>query len=237
MELKRILGLTRGGALLMFIVFFSQSVLAQNDVAKAPDYKVIEKAIKKRNSPFYYPRLFKRYLKGDSTLSKTDARYLYYGYLFNKNFKLYDNSGHNDSLRAIFRQDTLTLADYARISQIEQKILEDFPFNPGDLNILSNCYVKLGETASAKVEKRKLNLIINAILSSGDGLTDTTGWHVIKVSHEYDILDALGFTFGGEQSLTGNNCDYLKVTNNKYGVKGVYFDVKQLMIKEVEELK
>jgi hypothetical protein len=78
-----------------------------------------------------------------------------------------------------------------------------------------------------------LDHVIETILSTGDGKTEETAWHVVSVEHEYDILKMLGFRFGGEQTLTNKGCDYLKVEQNKHDIKGFYFDVNKIL--EAEE--
>jgi len=75
------------------------------------------------------------------------------------------------------------------------------------------------------------------ILSSGDGRTEESAFHVISVSHEYDILQVLGFEFGGQQSLTTKDCDYLAVKENEYDIKGFYFNVQMLLEKEKDLFK
>ena len=69
-----------------------------------------------------------------------------------------------------------------------------------------------------------MRIIVDVLLSSGDGLTKKTAFYVIYVSHEYDLLKVLGFDYGGEQTLT-EHYDYLLLGDNSKNIKGLYFDV------------
>jgi hypothetical protein len=119
----------------------------------------------------------------------------------------------------------------------EKLILKEYPFNLRDLNMLANLYYQLGDTISSLQSDFKLQMLVNTILSTGDGRSEKTAWHVISVSHEYDILGYFGFQFGGSQSLTKKGCDYLEVSENDYKIKGFYFDVNMILQKESELFK
>ena len=49
-------------------------------------------------------------------------------------------------------------------------------------------------------------------------------FYVIYTSHEYDLLNILGFQFGGSQSLI-EHYDYLTLAENEAKIEGLYFDV------------
>ena len=67
--------------LIALCCFVHLSAAAQSQVS-APDYASIEKAISDSNSHYYYPRLFDRYVSGDTTIGLNEYKYLYYGYFF-----------------------------------------------------------------------------------------------------------------------------------------------------------
>jgi len=70
--------------------------------------------------------------------------------------------------------------------------------------------------------------IITTILSSGDGVSKETAMHVISTRDEYIIINVLGFTYGGSQSLVKGNYDYLTLMQNEFDLKGFYFSVERL---------
>jgi hypothetical protein len=207
--------------------------IAQSPIFGKPDYKKIESAVTDKASKWYYPTLMDRYTKSDTTLTKEDFRVLYYGFLFKTSYSPYGDSDYNDSIRPILAKDSLSASDYDTLIKYEKLILEKFPFNLSDLNILEFAYEHKGDIHSAKETWFKLDNIIETILSTGDGRTEETAWHVVSIKHEYDIVKVLGLKFGGEQTLTNKGCDYLTVEKNKNDIKGFYFDVNKIL--EAEE--
>jgi hypothetical protein len=222
-------------ALLFTII--SLNTASQDVEFKKPDYKWIKKIIEKEDSPYFYPNLFNRYLNADTSLNLQDVRILYFGYLFNKSYEPYPISDFTDSLHVILNKDTLNSDDWTKIIDYEKHVLEEAPFNIRDLNILSYAYQQKNDILSFLQSDLKMDMVIRAILSTGDGLKESTAWHVISISHEYDILSVLGFKFGGKQSLTNKGCDFLEVTENEHNIPGFYFDVNQILDKEGEAFK
>jgi hypothetical protein len=224
----------------LFTVFLINTffvVFAEDTLINAPDYKTIKTIINDKKSESYYPKLMERYNNSDTSLSIENFRTLYYGFLFTDLYSPYPMSKFNDSISSILRKDTLFKNDYISLIKYENLILQDCPFNLRDLNMLAYSYSQIGDTLSANLNVFKLNMTIKTILSTGDGREEKSAWHVISVSHEYDILQVLGFEFGGKQMLTTNGCDYLEVQENEYNITGFYFDVQMILEKERESFK
>ncbi len=70
---------------------------------------------------------------------------------------------------------------------------------------------------------------VDAIMSTGYGLSENTAFVVIYIPDEYEILEVLGFRFSGTQSLLINNIDMLGIFENPYGFTELYFDVSRLL--------
>jgi hypothetical protein len=222
---------------LLFIAIFTSPAMTQDFRQPVPpDYKQIRETTLDKGSPLSYQNLMDRYRANDTTLTESDFRLLYYGFLYQPGFSPYGISTYSDSVRALMGQDSLRMMDFPKMIRFETMILNEYPFNLRDLNAIGYAYERMGDTANAIFAGYKLNMIVNTILSTGDGIADSTAWHIISVGHEYDIMNLLGFQFGGEQSLTITNCDFLTVEENKYGIEGLYFDVKELMKAESREL-
>ena len=179
----------------------------------------------------------KRYNDGDTTISEEAFSKLYFGYLFDPGYSVFDRSAYNDSISAILKLDTVRTDDYKRMIRYENAVLGQNPFNIRDLNRLANAYYYTGDTLNMLKTGFKLQMIAETILATGDGMSEETGWHVISIGHEYGLLHFLGFRFGGKQSLTDGGCDYLTIGENEHDIKGFYFDVKQILEKEREMLK
>jgi hypothetical protein len=224
-------------AILVLISSLIANAFSQKAEFKKPDYNGIKKIIDDKNSDSYYPVLFKRYTDSDTTLNIQDFRNLYFGYLFSKSYTVYDISEFTDSLNLILKKDSLNSDDYNAIIKFEKLILDKSPFNLRDLSLSGFAHSRLGDTLIAKQIVFKLNMISGTILSTGDGRKESTAWHVISISHEYDILSILGFKFDGSQSLTKKGCDFLQVVENEQGIKGFYFDVNRILEKEREVLR
>jgi len=225
---------------LVFTLVFASLVLTvcgQEPVSGPPDYKKIRKAILKEKSADYYPALMERYRRTDTSLTVGDYRLLYYGYIYQAGYQPYPFSAYTDSVGSILNRDTLNDGDFGRLIRYETAILEDCPFNLRDLNILGYAYARTGDTALAVLLPYRMDMIIRAILSTGDGKTEKTAFHVISISHEYDLLEVLGLKFGGRQMLTRGGCDYLEVQKNDSHIDGLYFDVNKILEKENEALK
>jgi hypothetical protein len=94
--------------------------------------------------------------------------------------------------------------------------------------------LKGDEEMATKVSYR-FQSSIGAIMSSGNGKTCETGYHVISVSHEYVLLNLLRFQTQ-QQSLVGD-CDYLKFAKNEKNIEGIYFNIEKLFAKNLENFR
>lgn len=205
--------------LLTTLTGFSQS----NNFTK-PDYKTIEKQIKNKKSKFYYPELLKKFNESDSTLTLEQRRHLYYGSTFQKEYSPYFRADSADSLRVLMNKGRHTEEDLKKISSFCDASLKENPFDLRAFNYKLYACQELRDEPEFIKNLAKMKIIIDALLSSGDGLSKETAFYVITTSHEYDLLNIIGLNFGGKQSLI-EQYDYLEVSENAHGIKGMYFDV------------
>ncbi len=209
--------------LFLFIIIpgliFSQSIKFEK-----PNYKKIEKEISQEESNFYYKSLFERYQNGDTTLNLQEKRHLYYGEIFQDNYSPFGTSDYTDSINIVLNNNTLTDTDYQNIIRFSDLILLNNPFDLQALNYALFACDKSGQKDLSDKKYAQMNVIFDAVLSSGDGLKKESAFYVIYISHEYAVLNILGFEFAGQQSLI-EHYDFLKVNNNKYHIEGFYFDV------------
>ncbi|MFH1119946.1 MAG: DUF4919 domain-containing protein [Bacteroidota bacterium] len=205
------------------------SAAAQKSDFTPPHYKKIGKAILKKESPTYYPDLMVRYKAHDTTLSPYEYHLLYFGYALQADYEPYAHQPFADSLMAIVRKTRISPDDYDLVIKYTGRILDKNPFDMRYLDPLIYVYRMQGKNDLATSLEFKLGRIIETIFTTGDGLTEKTAFHVISVSHEYDLLRALGFGYAGEQSLSRGQCDFLKVETNDFGINGMYFNVSALI--------
>ena len=210
--------------LLFIIILSSASVFSQNFNTEKPDYKEIEKEISNENSDFYYPKLMQKYLDSDTTMTLDEKRDLYYGYSFQKKYSPYGFSNFNDSVKTLFQKDKLNENELITLIKFSDSILVENPFDLRALNHKAYAFKKLENRIDYDKTINQMRIIFSALISSGDGLTKETAYYVISVSHEYDLLNILGFEFGDSQSLI-EHYDYLKLAKNSNKIKGLYFDV------------
>jgi len=211
---------------ILSIFIFSHSFSQAFEFEK-PDYKKIGKETKKKKSEFYYKKLFNRYLDGDTTFSLDEKRHLYYGFSFQEAYSPYGSSIYTDSLEVFYEKDTLTEVDFNEIIRFSKLVLEENPFDLRAINNLNFSYYSLGDKEFEKLYNYKFFMIIDAIMSSGDGISEESAFYVLYVAHEYDLINALGFRFGGEQSLINTGYDYLTLQDNEFGIAGFYFEISR----------
>lgn len=213
----------------LLIVIFTALVLninAQEEFFKAPDYSQIEGNVKEQTSSYYYPNLLKKYLEGNSNMTLEEGRHLYYGYVFQTNYVPTDTSSFNNKLAITLSRGTFTPSDYAEILEYSNALLLQDPFNLRALNAKLLVLAQQNNTYEYKKVAQQRSVVQNAIVSTGDGMTEKTAFYVIKVAHEYDILPFLGYTYGGEDKiLRGNKINYLSLGQNRFGIDRVYFNI------------
>ncbi|PID93802.1 MAG: hypothetical protein CSA95_05820 [Bacteroidetes bacterium] len=213
--------------ILIASIFIISNAYSQEMKFERPNYKKIRREIKKRKSNLYYKKLFDRYINGDTTFNLNEKRHLYYGFSFQEDYSPYGISTYSDSLTIFYEKDTLTESDFNEIIKFSKLLLDENPFDLRALDNLNYAYYRLGNKELENLYNYKLLLILDAIMSSGDGISEKSAFYVIYISHEYDLLNALGFGFGGEQSFTTNGYDYLKLQDNEFGIEGFYFEISR----------
>lgn len=190
----------------------------------APDYILIRHHINNAKSENYYPNLMRRYIENDSTLSLQQYRYLYYGYTLREDFVPYQ--AEKQKLFDIRRQLVATQGDPVvcpEAIRIAKAMLDDNPFDIPAISTIAIAYLQQGDTAHYRLWDDKQRCLLDAILSSGDGDTPETAFHVISLEHEYEVLNRLGLEVAGD-SLCNDQIEYLRVKENVEGEHGFYFN-------------
>lgn len=197
---------------------------AQNWDFEKPDYDKIEKDIGEKKSKLYYPKLMERYQDADSTMTLEEKRHLYYGYVFQPGYSPYSNSAFADSLRLVLQKEKHSKEDLNNIIRFGDSVFVDFPFDLTTMSYQLYALDKKGDKEKFYSAIIRSQVVFDALMSSGDGTSKKNAFYVINTSHEYALLNYLGFRFRGTQSLI-EHYDYLTLAENKYGLSGLYFDV------------
>lgn len=192
------------------------------------DFNNIKSVVTSETSIFYYPRLFERYQKNDTSLSVEEYRYLYYGFTFQEQYKPYLRLEAENKVKDLLEADTLKSDDFKKLYNACKEILQKHPFSVRYLLTMGVACSKLGLAKEATANFFKYDRIISAILSSGDGATEGSAWCVIQIPDEYELVRALGFEPTGEQRFLSNSlCDFIFVEDNEYNIEGFYFDISK----------
>ncbi len=205
------------------------NVFPQTNTFNPPNFSIIKEEISKETSDFYYPVLYERYQAGDTTLSMEEYWFLYYGFTYQEIYSPYGFSPFSDSVVDILDKENPGEDDFHKVIKYSRLVLEEAPFSLREINRLLYAYEHLGDMEMAISTFDRLDKVIGTILNSGDGFTEGTAMYVIRVGHEYDILNVLGFDFVGSQSLTNSGCDYLEVGENEFGIPGFYFNIERVL--------
>ena len=209
------------------LVFFSISLQAQPPKGVKPDYYLIKKLIENRKSVSFYPKLLKRLQEKDTTLTKDDFHNLYYGYSLQKDYNPYSRNANEEELGEYLSKESLTPSEQVEFIRLANKLLNQDPFNFQVMHALAQVYEMNGNMPMAKKVSFLLNNFISAIISTGDGLSCETGFHVITINHEYLILSV--FDVESQMQSLIDNCDYLSFEKGRYKIDGLYFDISKMM--------
>ena len=185
----------------IIIIFLSGIPCAQDESSRPLKLNKLKKEIRKKKSPFYYPLLFERYVKLDTTLTTEDFRYLYYGFTFQPAYSPYGIPELQDSLISYLSRPELRQAEYEVAARIGGELLENNPFRLRETFITAVSYEMAGNNRMSSAYYNFYEKQVGAIISTGDGLSTNTAFVVIYVQDEYELMEVLGFTFGGDQHL------------------------------------
>jgi hypothetical protein len=218
--------------ILSFVVTYTYS---QDTEFIAPDYDLIKSEVQDSMSIFFYPAILAKLTAYDPSLTSEEYRHLYYGYIFQDKYKPYWTSPDEIELIEYYHSRKIKEKDYDKIIKLATHSISEFPFDLRQMNFLAYIYHLKGDEESAGKVSARFAGTLGAIMSTGDGKTCETAYHVISVSHEYVMLNMFQFNFL-MQSLTGD-CDLLSVEKDDRNINGIYFNVRQLFNRSLENLK
>ena len=158
--------------------------LAQEQTYRAPIYEQIEAIVLDPESVYYYPKILQRFFAKDTTLSVDDFHYLYYGFVYQKT---YENPWEIENnllvnLKTI-QAAGLNESNYDKYIQLSEESLRECPINPFALNMLAYLYSLKNDEITSRSWIYLSAGITKAMISSGDGKSCETGYHIVLNSH------------------------------------------------------
>lgn len=199
--------------------------------AGAPDYVEIEQAVTSLNSPYYYPVLFDRYIKGDTTLTADDYHHLYYGYVFQNTYRPLDPvPGETDLLNIIDTKDILTEEDAHNILYFAGEVMQRDPFSLNNINFMTYAYGLLGDKERERISAARLQGVYDAIANSGTGEKEESPWHITSFSHVIDFMAMKGYDIQTRR-VVSRSVEYVIPRRSERKNKGFYFDFSRVYTK------
>lgn len=206
----------------------AQEILPQLKREK-PDLAKIKRETYDRNSEYYYPKLMEEFQRNDTVMKLQKYRYLYLGYMFQEDYFPYRPSNVNRHIESIYNKPNPNRLETDSIIKYAEIALKDNPFNLNQMINLIHALRLKGKKNLAAIWQYKLNYILLAIVSTGTGLDEDNAWYVIEPSHEYVLLNMMGYTVT-TPLFYDPYYEFLKVmTPNGHNSGGFYFNIKTIL--------
>jgi hypothetical protein len=215
---------------IVFLFLANNLAFGQLPAFQKPNYEAIKTEISDKNSPFFYEKLEKRLVQKDSTLSSDDFKHLYFGYVFQKKYNAFWASPNSKALEVYYKKPKIEVSDCDKLIELLNASIADFPFDLRSMTFLAYAHHLKDDKQNEKKINFVMQRIFETILTSGDGKTCETGFHVINVSHEYAILNVFQMEHT-TQSLSGN-CDVMDFEKGKYKIETLFFNIEKMLENE-----
>jgi len=189
----------------IFLLFFYSLTFGftfgqTNETSKTFNSK-IKDLVKDSSSQFYYPTLLNKIKSQPNSITKEEIYYLYYGQLFQtkrKGLTFVDNPEYGDFMKNIVGKKC------NKAIPLGYKILNRSPVQLTTL-LHTNICLKDAEQKDTMNLTNRYQLLLDAILSTGDGSTKETAIKIANSEDDEIIKGAMGFLGGQEMLDTGNN--------------------------------
>lgn len=210
-------------------------------VVSKPDLDEIRTSTLDPTSKFYFPKLMAKYEHNDTTMTSEEYRHLYLGYMFQEDFDPYRQSPYAEKTMALRSKTNHTKEEIDTITKYAQLSLQDNPFDLRQMSFLVHVLKERRKDMRAKIWEYRLEHLLGAIKSTGNGENVENAWYVIYPMHEYDMVQLLGYE-ATDADFIEPGYDYLSVRPDESdtrrrdkSAKGFYFNV--IVPQEQYELK
>lgn len=207
-----------------FLCLFFIGVNLHAQVYEKPNFKKIRKQIKKKKSDYYYLDLMKKFKRGDLKMTLKEKQYTYFGFAFQKEYQPYGASKEKKKLNKILSKNKISTAELTNILKLSNTYLKKNPFDIQIYQIQIYAYKRLRYKKEVERKLNQIRLIKEMVLSTGDGLTKKSAFHLLYVSHQKIILNALNLIQKGKH-VSQKTLEYVYVKPNKNNIKRIYFNL------------
>lgn len=197
---------------------------------EVPDNDRILAEIIDPDSPYNYSALITRYSAGDTTLTLEDYRHLYYGYVWQDTYKPFQSIKARDRILEVLTKEILEYEDFMDIINYGNQVMNEDPFSPSNINFLIFAYGSVGDEKNERINFHRLNMIKQTILSSGNGMKQSTPWHIIRFEHAGDIMGAMDVKYRRPTVVDRNTEYYALESRGPDGERGYYFDYSRVFL-------
>ena len=209
--------------LILFLILIGNNSFAQEEIPDIrhakPNYTTIKEATHDTNSIYFYTKLMRKFKNGQQ-MDMEEKRYLYYGTLFQEGYdKDYSSDLLND-MQVILDKQNPTDTDFDDLLDYSQKILEENPFDLAALNYATWVYRKKGMDLQNQLAMIQFSSIVDAIFSSGDGITEKNAFYVIHNRDKAFIPRVIGYRANTDADFDN---DYIPLKENKKGIQGFWY--------------
>jgi hypothetical protein len=198
-----------------FLIFIN-SVFPQNQDSTSFN-DLIKTKVMDSSSIYYYPNLLRKIKQKPSEIKISEIYYLYYGRIFQSDYHFISLTDDQIAFRKAIMNGNRTKA-----IKLGTKVILNSPMDLTTLLHLSICMKEENILDTINYVDLRYRLLLDAILSTGNGKCKESAIKVINIDDESVIKGAIGF-LGGKTYLTGGN-------NHAYDVwevegKKLYFEL------------
>lgn len=176
-------------------------VLCSFTEPQRPDMDLIKTEVTDPGSQYYYPDLMARYERNETVMNLEDYRHLYLGYIFEEDFDPYRHTQYSSLVEELYYKSRHSKGECDDIIKFAELSLKDNPFDLQQIDFLIYALREKGKHNLANIWQYRLNHLLEAIVSTGTGLSAADAWVVTNPQHEYFLLNKLGRVATGYEFL------------------------------------
>ncbi len=190
------------------------------------DRNEIKKEVEDTGAATYYPRLLSRFKAFDSSLTNNDYRLLYYGFVFQDTYAG-DGDDRKTEIKAALKNN-----DFDKASCLSDSVLDTNPVSlSANYSKALSLYLKNKADTVFKRYGNRYRHLLEAIVSSGDGLACKTAFKTICVNDEYEVI----YNYFQVEAVSGQAllypCDKISLKPSVYFRESeMYFDTSESMM-------